>query len=633
MKRDCADRCDFSEPAEPRTIRNRSSTARPPIFWPSLDSDDRADPDGAPTQAPSNDIAGSPEVSIRTNLRMLSSARGERVFIGEHASLSFLQLMRDIVRTSIGTSKFSSEPRQDFMLEAELEDDQEIDENLFTDQHSKEYVDGYLLATNGLVDIFDREDIMLMLQTVNSDDNNNGPLFTAVTHLILAIGAQVVADENYAHKEHVLFALGRKAAFRSFLEDPGLMTVQIFLLCAFYMFGACRRNAAYMYLGVAMRAAHTIGLHNHISYSLLSPADAQKRSRIWRSLFTLDVAACSILGRPSASATTKVTLDEDSEKNVHSKSQSDLALNSAYKLAIIVESISSNLHGRKSLHVEDAERQLESVQGWSTKLPDAHRGLSVVDSSPSTESRRGAIGNLHISCFYHFCLLLITRPFLVPVLMKRIATQQPFQPTASEILDPADEARAARLAHTCINVSIYMAQNCWDALAKGIILDNMCILKAWIFSAALVIGFHLFTMNEPDTEAENSFSQAQSVLQHIAKRSPQAKHYFDILVYLHDAIKKRHNQRATPSRKQNAFVIDRLAIHDSFPSSNTHTTNPTSGILGTEDIDFQLHNEGTENWLSSVPINGIDVQQMLQNSDFAWDAAMAPFWNQFSFDI
>ena len=45
------------------------------------------------------------------------------------------------------------------------------------------------------------------------------------------------------------------------LEDPCLDMVRSFLLMAFYMLGACRRNAAFMYIGVASKAAAALGLH------------------------------------------------------------------------------------------------------------------------------------------------------------------------------------------------------------------------------------------------------------------------------------------------------------------------------------------------------------------------------------
>lgn len=60
------------------------------------------------------------------------------------------------------------------------------------------------------------------------------------------------------------------------LENPSLEMVSLFLLMSFYMLGACRRNAAFMYLGVAARAAVALGLHIDVSGSL-SVSEQQRR--------------------------------------------------------------------------------------------------------------------------------------------------------------------------------------------------------------------------------------------------------------------------------------------------------------------------------------------------------------------
>lgn len=39
------------------------------------------------------------------------------------------------------------------------------------------------------------------------------------------------------------------------------------------------------------------------------------------------------------------------------------------------------------------------------------------------------------------------------------------------------------------------------------------------------------------------------------------------------------------------------------------------------------------NWLNNIPVDDGEMQQFLQHPDFGWNAAMMPFWNQFSFDI
>lgn len=80
--------------------------------------------------------------------------------------------------------------------------------------------------------------------------------------LIIAIGGQCRAlrpfDLRYAVR---YFSRAQKAAVASALEDPCLNMVRCFLLMAFYMLGACRRNAAFMYVGIAAQASSALGLH------------------------------------------------------------------------------------------------------------------------------------------------------------------------------------------------------------------------------------------------------------------------------------------------------------------------------------------------------------------------------------
>lgn len=87
---------------------------------------------------------------------------------------------------------------------------------------------------------------------------------------MIAIGAQCrhsIDDATWAAK---LFSYARKIALEGMLENPSLDMVRAFLLMAFYMFGACRRNSAFMYLGVASKAADILGLHSSTQYKHLS---------------------------------------------------------------------------------------------------------------------------------------------------------------------------------------------------------------------------------------------------------------------------------------------------------------------------------------------------------------------------
>lgn len=117
-----------------------------------------------------------------------------------------------------------------------------------------------------------------MLQTESSIWSSVGPsqeldnLEIASLYLMVAIGAQCRGPTKDAVTWTAgLFYHARKLALERMLEEPSLGLVRVFLLMAFYMFGACRRNSAFMYLGVASKAAEILGLHMSAQYKSLSP--------------------------------------------------------------------------------------------------------------------------------------------------------------------------------------------------------------------------------------------------------------------------------------------------------------------------------------------------------------------------
>lgn len=86
---------------------------------------------------------------------------------------------------------------------------------------------------------------------------------------MLAIGAQSCPnDPETVLIERAFFARAQQRTFANLLEDPSMDIVRAFLLMSFYMFGACRRNAAFMYMGVAARSAVALGLHEDCSDTL-----------------------------------------------------------------------------------------------------------------------------------------------------------------------------------------------------------------------------------------------------------------------------------------------------------------------------------------------------------------------------
>src|SRR5690348_1434335 len=103
------------------------------------------------------------------------------------------------------------------------------------------------------------------MQLVNPATGPNGQSDTksALGDVIVAIGAQSSkSNPTTVQAERFFFARAQRRAFSGMLESPSIDLVRLFLLMSFYMLGACRRNAAFMYLGVASRAAVALGFHS-----------------------------------------------------------------------------------------------------------------------------------------------------------------------------------------------------------------------------------------------------------------------------------------------------------------------------------------------------------------------------------
>lgn len=95
---------------------------------------------------------------------------------------------------------------------------------------------------------------------------------SAIIDLAIAIGGQgcrTTPHSLYHAQKH--FDRGQKLALEGMLLDPTVDLVAVFLLMSIYMLNACKRNGAFIYLGVATRVAHSIGLHIPESYHKMTP--------------------------------------------------------------------------------------------------------------------------------------------------------------------------------------------------------------------------------------------------------------------------------------------------------------------------------------------------------------------------
>ncbi|KAI8271057.1 Filamentous growth regulator 27 [Colletotrichum sp. SAR11_239] len=121
-----------------------------------------------------------------------------------------------------------------------------------SDEEKLELIQLFSDASSGLLDLFDKSEIDTLVDATHPREKSVSSSSTG-------------------------FATDIEG--RGFLTDLTLNMARGFVLMAFYMFGACRRNAAFMYLGVATKAASVLGLHMSDQFQSLSQAEQSFRAR------------------------------------------------------------------------------------------------------------------------------------------------------------------------------------------------------------------------------------------------------------------------------------------------------------------------------------------------------------------
>ncbi|PYH92670.1 Zn(II)2Cys6 transcription factor [Aspergillus ellipticus CBS 707.79] len=572
----------------------------------------------------------SPETLHKTHPRLLRNLRGERVYVGKAASLSFLQLVRDTVSQYIGPSQFSHNMKSEDMLETETPHDVPSALNGKLDSYQLlGYYRVYSSATSGFISVLSDAEAMQALDSLIEPDSRLDKTRMALADMIIAIGAQSSKRNPAAERlERFFFSRAQRTAFEGMLENPSLELVRLFLLMSFYMLGACRRNAAFMYLGVAVRAAMALGLHlTELADGVPTPEQHQ-RARVWMSVYILDLLVSSILGRPTATAALRSEMRDSSIPYPQPESHLSMSLVASYKISGILDEIIARMYSKEGASAEAAESLLKRLKRWSDDLPEP------LVEPPSTDfdepaARRHIIGNLHIACTYHFAVISVTRPFLISALGVRLARLH--NGSAGRVSDESlqDEPAHSNLATACTDSALYMIQTCSEVHRTGLLLGNMCIMKAFVFAAALVLGFSMFSQKETDPSLEQAYRGALEILRMLSQQSAQAGHYYEILSYLGNAIAEQRQRLMQHSQQsKNRYVSKLFSLDDRRPSAEIEGTIDPLSNTGSPALPSQAgFPDSWSDFQRSALVDSLDVDA----SFLGLEGMELPIWDSFPF--
>ncbi|EME81416.1 uncharacterized protein MYCFIDRAFT_140761, partial [Pseudocercospora fijiensis CIRAD86] len=590
---------DTSPQYDPRLLElNHAHDTGPNLS--SADAADHGSMQGAPpadrpqagrgTATGSTTRSATPEpgkTSRQTQSRLLLSSKGEKLYVGENASLSFLQFVRRILKKYMGPSAFTETRFKENMLEIEMQRDESPAMVDMSRGDTNALVQLYREASSGILDLFTVAEAHAFLHRHNAlspsnmiDDNDKR---TKAEHaslsMMLAIGHQCRGPNPFdAQNATRHFTCAQKWAFEDFLCDPTLDLVRVFLLMAYYMLGACHRNAAFMYLGIATKAACALGLHRKDQHRGLTTQECLVRWRTWKSLLILDTIVSSILGRPGGLPSRRP--DDSTYEGDEDIGDLDrprwLASRAVFGVCSHIIELEQQLGNGVISDAATAESFLQRLRTWNDSVPSELRHFAAVkDVTLGPAEREQFIGSVHVACSYYFTIILVTRPFLISHLLSQIRRRRP--PSLDK---PNQTSAVSDLAQACLDSAVYMAKTGYMGISSAILSNNMCLLKAWMFAAGLLLGFAMFAQTEPVPEVDTAFANSIAVLERLAQVSPQARHYYDILSTFSDAIHSRREQLGREKRQKSSQYVSQIFTADfQDPDSTLQApyTTPSSG--------------------------------------------------------
>jgi hypothetical protein len=169
------------------------------------------------------------------------------------------------------------------------------------------------------------------------------------------------------------------------------------------------------------------------------------------------------MGRPPATSDVDCTvpyraLDSDGQEVFD-------ILNASVQVLLIIEGIVLEVYSRKKISLQLTEGISRQLREWSGRwLGELKR---VVSASPGQEDKANVIGACQILCSYYYAVMLVSRPFLMYEMSKRLPeTPARFQSNSDRI-----SSGRSKLANACIDAACLMIELVSE-LSQADVLDG-----------------------------------------------------------------------------------------------------------------------------------------------------------------
>lgn len=413
--------------------------------------------------------------------RLVCDAQGKLIFIGDCAPLSFFQSVRQLITTASGVAHDAFAPQTSRY--SVLENATAPTSTTTAAQHDgsrQSYGAGppritgvnvaavvtrYLDATTGLVDVFDQDRLLDDLHIWasleqrrhhhNYFDDDDG-MSSTVNYLVLAIGLQSTDKPTSV----ALFEYARDRATSSLGGNLGVSTVQAFLLITVFMLCSCQINGAFLFFGIGVRAAYSVGLHRTEVNARFGADVKRRRDRLWKSLRIVDLFLSASMGRPPATSDVDCTVpygDADAAaaagSRVSGEDEPFDLLNASVQILLIVESVVVQIYSRKKISLQLTEGISRQLRGWSTRWLRPLKDVMASGRGPA------ASGACQVISSYYYAVMLVSRPFFMYELCRRLDDDR----------EDASSGGRSKLADACVDAAGLMVDSVMDSIERGVL--------------------------------------------------------------------------------------------------------------------------------------------------------------------
>lgn len=502
--------------------------------------------------------------------RLLRDGQGKFMYIGDSASLSFLQSVRRVVSSSIGRCEFTEDNSRHSMLEAFQGNPSTQPGPLIpppSNEEAQRLARQFVLATSPLLDLFDLEEFHPRLANWVENPSGDEDTVSSIFYLVIAIGAQV-SDINQAVAEQY-FSSGRQLAFSAFQETPSIHTIQSYILVSMYMLGACRRNGAFMNLGIALRAAYAVGIHRKDANALFCGRERRARERVWKSLRMMDLFLSASLGRPPATSDYDYDIRDDtlvSGEQRRSLTPDQELSGAVISLCRIFERILTDVYMKQVISINVAEAISNQHRAWVRTLPTV---LKLQTEQLDNKTMEESLAAAHVFGSYYWSIILLTRPFLV----YRVAQYVKNKADPSSSSDSRNSSsRISLFADACVYSALRGLDVVDDLARVGSLPRRLPFLINSVFNSAVVLGAAFFADYDNLLPLEEGLNKADRFLSLFVPHDPHACRFLQIVKYLRGAVAEYVQRRNRQWMERRSRQVDQLFGQVGAGSGNDSTS-------------------------------------------------------------